>query len=76
MLYLILIFLAALIVFIGVQIWGASKAGKVDHLEQENPQRAQEGIENAAGDGQAEGIDRDPDHGVSAMESDVHGTKD
>ena len=75
MLFFVLIFLVALAVFIGIQIYGADKAGKVDRIEKRNPGRARAGAARAAGGGQTEGVDRDPTHGVSAMESNKHGVK-
>ena len=76
MLYLILAFLVVLIVFIGTEVWGSLKARKVDRMEEKNPQRARQGAAKAAGDGQTEGVDHSPTHGVSAIEDpDPHGEK-
>ena len=76
MLYMILIFLVALAVFIGVQVWGARAARKVDRLEEKNPGRARRGAAKAGGEGQTQGRDRDPRHGVSAIEDpNPHGWK-
>jgi hypothetical protein len=76
MLYMILIFLVALAVFIGMQVWGARAARKVDRIEEKSPERALKGAERAGGEGQAEGIDPDPGHGVSSIEApNPHGWK-
>jgi hypothetical protein len=76
MLYLILIFIVALIVFIVIQVGGARNAQKLDRIEKKNPGLAAKGAANAAGEGQTEGVDRDPSHGVSAIEDpNPHGEK-